>query len=208
MVKHNNVIPNGHFHKKWDTRIKMWFSQPAQKKIRRERRKAKAAAIAPRPATGSLRPLVHCPTQRYSAKVKYGRGFSLEELKGAGISRKYASTVGIAVDHRRSNKSNDSLATNVDRLKEYMTKLIVFPRKSNRAKKVHILRPFLLLLLCFELLPHDELLCAVAYVLSAASLRNQLCFIPHMFLFSYFLTFLPCKCLHIYQLSQPLISSL
>jgi large subunit ribosomal protein L13e len=27
MVKHNNVIPNGHFHKDWQRRIKTWFDQ-------------------------------------------------------------------------------------------------------------------------------------------------------------------------------------
>jgi large subunit ribosomal protein L13e len=63
-------------------------------------RKVKAAAIAPRPVSGALRPLVHCPTQKYNTKVKLGRGFTLEELKGAGIHAKYAQTVGIAVDHR------------------------------------------------------------------------------------------------------------
>lgn len=30
MVKHNNVIPNGHFHKYWQSRIKTWFDQVRQ----------------------------------------------------------------------------------------------------------------------------------------------------------------------------------
>ena len=64
MVKHNNVIPFQHFHKKWARRVKTWLDQPAQKKIRRETRRAKAAKDAPRPASGPLRPLVHCPTQK------------------------------------------------------------------------------------------------------------------------------------------------
>ena len=64
MVKHNNVIPNQHFHKKWARRVKTWLDQPAQKKIRREARKVKAAKISPRPVGGALRPLVHCPTQK------------------------------------------------------------------------------------------------------------------------------------------------
>jgi hypothetical protein len=58
------VIPNQHFHKDWDRRVKTWFDQPRQKKIRRERRKVKAAALAPRPVSGALRPLVNCPTQK------------------------------------------------------------------------------------------------------------------------------------------------
>jgi len=115
--------------------VKTWLDQPSQKKIRRERRKEKAAKIAPRPASGPLRPLVHCPTQKYNSKLKLGRGFTLEELKEAGISSKYAVTVGIAVDHRRTNKCVESLTLNVQRLKDYKDRLIVFPRKINKAKK-------------------------------------------------------------------------
>ena len=54
MVKHNKIIPNQHFHKKWQTssrgplHIKSWFNQPGKKKSRRTARQAKAAAIAPR----------------------------------------------------------------------------------------------------------------------------------------------------------------
>ena len=114
------MIPNQHFHKKWQRRVKTWLDQPKQKKVRRELRKVKAAAIAPRPVSGALRPLVHCPTQKYNTKVKLGRGFTLEELKTAGINAKYAQTVGIAVDHRRTNKCNESLSLNVDRLKVFI----------------------------------------------------------------------------------------
>lgn len=60
----STVVPYQHFHKKWARRVKTWLDQPAQKKIRRDRRKQKAAAIAPRPSSGALRPLVHCPTQK------------------------------------------------------------------------------------------------------------------------------------------------
>lgn len=132
MVKHNNVIPNQHFHKKWQRRVKTWLDQPAQKKIRRTTRKEKAAKIAPAPTSGALRPLVHCPTQKYNSKVKLGRGFTLDELKGAGINRKLALTIGISVDHRRTNKCAESLGLNVDRLKDYKSKLVVFPRKSGK----------------------------------------------------------------------------
>ena len=67
-------------------------------------------------------------------KVRLGRGFTLEELKEAGISAKYAQTVGIAVDHRRKNKCTESLQMNAQRLKEYKAKLIVFPRKRGKPK--------------------------------------------------------------------------
>ena len=130
MVKHNNVIPNQHFHKQWARRVKTWFDQPGKKKARRLARQAKAAAIAPRPVAGLLRPAVHCQTQKYNHRVRAGRGFTLQELKAAGVSPKLARTIGIAVDHRRVNKSEESLAANKARLQEYMSKLVVFPRGS------------------------------------------------------------------------------
>lgn len=134
MVKHNNVVPNIHCHKKYcessrgPLKVRLSLDQATKKKSRRLARAAKAAAIAPRPLQ-LLRPAVHCPTQRYSSKVRLGKGFTLEELKGAGLTARYARTVGIAVDHRRTNKSGESLALNVARLKEYKSKLIVFPKK-------------------------------------------------------------------------------
>lgn len=70
---------------------------------------AQAARIAPRPVDGPLRPAVHCQTVRYNMRMRKGRGFSLEELKEAGISKTYARTVGIAVDHRRRNRTVEGL---------------------------------------------------------------------------------------------------
>ena len=46
-----------------------------------------------------------------------------------------AKTIGIAVDHRRKNRSAESLQANVQRLKEYKSKLIIFPRKMNKPKQ-------------------------------------------------------------------------
>ena len=134
MVKHNNIIPNIHAGKKYcqssrgPLKVRLTLDQAGKKKSRRLARAAKAAAIAPRPLQ-LLRPAVHCPTQRYSAKVRLGKGFTLEELKAAGLTARYARTVGIAVDHRRTNRSAESLATNLARLEEYKSKLIVFPKK-------------------------------------------------------------------------------
>nr|QBH73312.1 putative cold induced protein [Frankliniella cephalica] len=136
MGKGNNMIPNGHFHKDWQRFVKCWFNQPARKYRRRQNRIKKAKAIAPRPAKGPLRPIVRCPTFRYHTKVRAGRGFTLDEIKGAGLSARYARTVGIAVDHRRHNKSVESLQQNVQRLKEYKSKLILFPiRASKKLRK-------------------------------------------------------------------------
>lgn len=56
-------------------------------------------------------------------------------MQEAGFTPEFAKTVGIAVDHRRTNKSAESLKLNVDRLKEYKTRLVIFPRRANRSKK-------------------------------------------------------------------------
>merc|ERR1712117_787879 len=106
----------------------------ARKIRRRQNRIEKAARIAPRPL-GKLRPVVSCPTYKYNLKQRAGRGFTLEELKAAGLSKKYAQTIGIAVDHRRRNKSVESLQLNAQRLKEYQSKLILFPLNSKKPKK-------------------------------------------------------------------------
>merc|ERR1712232_1369561 len=134
MVKHNNVVPNAHFHKDWENRVRTWFNQPARKLRRRENRVKKALKVAPRPVSGSVRPVVQCPTLRYNMKTRFGRGFTLEELKEAGVNRKEARGLGIAIDHRRRNRCEESLQANVQRLKEYKSKLVVFPRRAGKPK--------------------------------------------------------------------------
>lgn len=54
--------------------------QPGSKSRRREARRAKAAAVAPRPVD-KLRPVVRCPTIKHNRRVREGRGFTIEELK-------------------------------------------------------------------------------------------------------------------------------
>jgi len=134
MPRHTNVLPNAHFHKDWQERVRTWFDQPARKQRRRQARLKKAARIFPRPIQGALRPVVHPPTVKYNMKVRLGRGFTLEELKEAGINRHTALTIGVAVDHRRRNRSDKSFKTNVQRLKEYRSKLILFPRDKKHPK--------------------------------------------------------------------------
>ncbi|EOY25397.1 60S ribosomal protein L13 [Theobroma cacao] len=124
MVKHNNVVPNGHFRKHWQNYVKTWFNQPARKARRRLARQKKAVKIFPRPSAGHLRPIVHGQTLKYNMKLRAGRGFSLEELKAAGISKKLAPTIDTAVDHRRKNRSLESLQANVQRLKTCKAKLV------------------------------------------------------------------------------------
>ncbi|KAF4519951.1 hypothetical protein B566_EDAN015043 [Ephemera danica] len=117
--KRNNMIPNGHFHKDWQRFVKTWFNQPARKFRRRQNRIKKARDIAPKPVAGPLRPIVRCPSSRYHTKA-------------AGLNKGFARTIGISVDHRRRNKSVESLQANVQRLKEYRSKLILFPIHANK----------------------------------------------------------------------------
>ena len=72
-MKHNNVLPNGHFGKHWQNYVKTWFNQPGRKKRRRVARQNKALAVAPRPVAGPLRPVVRCPTFKYNTKVRQGK---------------------------------------------------------------------------------------------------------------------------------------
>eukprot|EP00382_Lankesteria_abbotti_P005438 CAMPEP_0113848352 /NCGR_PEP_ID=MMETSP0372-20130328/2428_1 /TAXON_ID=340204 /ORGANISM="Lankesteria abbotti" /LENGTH=160 /DNA_ID=CAMNT_0000817823 /DNA_START=107 /DNA_END=589 /DNA_ORIENTATION=+ /assembly_acc=CAM_ASM_000359 len=67
-------------------------------------------------------------------RIRGGRGFTVEELKLAGVSASVAPTIGIAVDKRRRNRSDELLNLNVMRLKSYMSRLVVFPRKSKLRK--------------------------------------------------------------------------
>lgn len=113
--------------------MRTWFDQPGRKLRRRTARKTKAATLGVRP-TSLLRPAVRAQTVRYNRKVREGRGFTLAELKEAGIGRKEARGVGVVVDHRRRNLSEEGKKVNVDRLKAYKARLIVFPRKAGKPK--------------------------------------------------------------------------
>eukprot|EP00401_Gymnodinium_catenatum_P044197 CAMPEP_0117616822 /NCGR_PEP_ID=MMETSP0784-20121206/85260_1 /TAXON_ID=39447 /ORGANISM="" /LENGTH=214 /DNA_ID=CAMNT_0005420615 /DNA_START=69 /DNA_END=713 /DNA_ORIENTATION=+ len=134
----NNVLPNVHFRKVngmmhgRNNRVMMrtWFDQAGRKKRRALNRQRKAARLAPRPAAGLLRPVVHPPTQ--NMKLRLGKGFTLEELREAKIAPKLARTIGISVDHRRRNRCQESLQANVDRLKLYKSKLVIFPKGSGK----------------------------------------------------------------------------
>ncbi|KAJ7169816.1 60S ribosomal protein L13 [Mycena filopes] len=131
---HNNVLHANHFRKDWQRRVRTWFDQPGRKLRRRTARKTKAATLGVRPIE-PLRPAVRAQTVRYNRKVREGRGFTLAELKEAGVGRKEARGVGIVVDHRRRNLSEEGKKINVERLLAYKSKLIVFPRKAGKPKK-------------------------------------------------------------------------
>jgi large subunit ribosomal protein L13e len=134
VLKGKNAIPDNHLHKDWQRYIRCWFDQPMRKKRRARTRLVKAAKVYPRPVE-SLRPVVRCPTIRYNIKTRLGRGFTLDELKAAGVHKNEARTIGIAVDHRRKNRSVEAFQLNVQRLKNYRSRLILFPRNPNKPKK-------------------------------------------------------------------------
>ena len=138
MVKHNNVLQSSHLRKHWNKRIvRCFFNKKAHKKVRADKRAKKATAMFPRPIS-KLRPLVFAMTQKFAGKVKFGRGFSLAELKEAKLTPAFAQTVGISVDHRRHNKNADMQDANVKRLTDYKAKLILFPKHEGKLKKGEI----------------------------------------------------------------------
>lgn len=137
MAKGNNVLQSAHLRKHWNKGhyigVRCYFNKMAHKKLRLQRRADKAAAVSPRPLD-KLRPIVMGQTRRYASKVRIGRGFTLAELKQAGLTGAFAQTVGISVDHRRHNKNADTMAANVKRLNDYKAKLILFPAKGTAKK--------------------------------------------------------------------------
>ena len=136
MVRHNNMLPNVHLGKDWQEKVKTWFNQPGRKHRRQIKRAAKAAKIAPNP-THTLKPIVRGQTNKYNNIIRLGRGFTKEELKKAGIlSLNYARSIGIAVDHRRKDTSNEAQTANVNRIKEYLAKMILYPRKKADKKAI------------------------------------------------------------------------
>lgn len=44
MVRHNNVVPNQHFKKKWQFNVRTWFNQPARK-LRRKNGASRMAGL-------------------------------------------------------------------------------------------------------------------------------------------------------------------
>lgn len=62
------------------------------------------------------------------------QGVNRARMQEAGITSQLAATIGIAVDHRRRNKSTRTFKTNVQRLKLYKSKLVIFPKKKGGKK--------------------------------------------------------------------------
>ena len=135
MVRHNNMIHNVHLKFDWQDKVKTWYNQPGRKHRRRVLRQKKAALITPNP-THKLRPVVRGQTNKYNTKIKLGRGFTVKELKEAGIrGLSYARSLGIAIDLRRKDTSKETLDLNAGRIKEYLSRMILYPRKEKKKEK-------------------------------------------------------------------------
>lgn len=132
-ISKNLPLLKNHFRKHWQERVRVHFDQAGKKASRRQARLSKAAKVAPKPID-TLRPVVRAPTIKYNRKVRAGRGFTLAELKAVGLTAKYARTIGISVDHRRQNKSQETFDANVARLQEYKSKLVIFDKKTKAAE--------------------------------------------------------------------------
>ncbi|KAI3402437.1 RPL13 [Candida oxycetoniae] len=132
-ISKNLPLLNNHFRKHWQERVRVHFDQAGKKVSRRQARLRKAAKVAPKPID-TLRPVVRAPTIKYNRKVRAGRGFTLAELKAVGLTPKYARTIGISVDHRRQNRSQETFDANVLRLKEYKSKLVIFDKKTKASE--------------------------------------------------------------------------
>lgn len=59
-------------------------------------------------------------------------GFTLAEIKASGLGVKFARSIGIAVDHRRKNRNQESLELNKARLQNYLNKLVLYPRDEKK----------------------------------------------------------------------------
>lgn len=52
----------------------------------------------------------------------------MEEVKAAGLGVAFARSIGISVDHRRKNRSQESIDANRKRLQAYVSRLVLYPR--------------------------------------------------------------------------------
>lgn len=132
MVKHNNIVPNGHFKKNWQKYIKTWFNQPAKKKNRKiKRMKKNRNNIKKNLTLDVFRPVVHCPTLMHNLKIKLGRGFSVKEIAKFGLSKGNALSIGISIDPRKRNVKYGK-QINTLRLKSLFKNIEIFKEKKNK----------------------------------------------------------------------------
>ena len=128
------MSPNIDLGKDWQEKVKTWFNQPGRKRRRRVHRARRQKLLAPNP-THLLRPIVRGQTNKYNTKRRLGRGFTKKELESAGIKGlSYARSIGIAIDLRRKDTCSETLNVNTERIKNYISRIILYPRKKNDKK--------------------------------------------------------------------------
>ena len=71
-------------------------------------RAEKARKVFPRPVAGALKPIVRGQTVRYHTKSKLGRGFTLEELKEAGVPAKLCDLLLVRRESKSSSGEKDA----------------------------------------------------------------------------------------------------
>ena len=129
------MIHNVHLKFDWADKVKTWYNQPGRKKRRRILRQKKAKLVSPNP-THKLRPIVRGQTNKYNTKIKLGKGFTKKEVNEAGIKGlSYARSLGIAIDLRRKDTSKETLDLNAGRIKEYLSRMILYPRNEKKPDK-------------------------------------------------------------------------
>jgi len=123
MVRHNNRVPASHSRKKWAFLVATSFKQAGRKTRRHKIRAEKNAYVFPRSSV--TRPIVCGRTTGHTRLKKLGRGFTYDELKSAGIRAEFADSIGVALDHRRINRSLATLKLNTSRLITFNVKCLI-----------------------------------------------------------------------------------
>lgn len=93
------------------------FKKP-RKKIRRCLIRVKQTCVV-----SCFLPIINKLTSNLTNGEKLGRGFTQAELKAAGIRCEIATSIGLALDHRRKNRNLVSLRRNTIRLISFTNRL-------------------------------------------------------------------------------------
>lgn len=123
-MKNNHPIPHNRF-KKTAIRYRTPFHLPARRIKQEEVRKDKESKFYPMPIQ-KLRPIVRCPTIRHNKRERMGRGFTPEECREAGFNHQELQLLGVSIDLRRRNHNKEAFDQNVERVKTYMSRLVIF----------------------------------------------------------------------------------
>merc|ERR1711977_387439 len=112
-----------HFKKKWHLLVRTWFKQKTRKIRRRKARSDRTKATYVDPYILKFRPIMWGQTNKYRARKILGRGFTLEEMNFVGIKVNLVPSIGLVIDKRRKNRSQDFINENVSHIKDHMSKL-------------------------------------------------------------------------------------